>query len=52
MHFLPSDQWPYLAALSRLLLALAVGTFVGLEREQRGHMAGLRTFGLTCVLGC
>ena len=52
MHFLPADQWPYLAALSRLLLALAVGTLVGLEREQRGHMAGLRTFGLTCVLGC
>ena len=52
MHPLPSEQWAYLAALSRLLLALAVGTFVGLEREQRGHVAGLRTFGLTCVLGC
>lgn len=52
MHGLPSEQWAYLAALSRLLLALAVGTFVGLEREQRGHVAGLRTFGLTCVLGC
>lgn len=52
MQGLPSEQWAYLAALSRLLLALAVGTFVGLEREQRGHTAGLRTFGLTCVLGC
>ena len=48
----PHAQWPYLTALSRLMLAMGVGTFVGLEREQRGHPAGLRTFGLTAVLGC
>lgn len=48
----PHAQWPYLTALSRLMLAMGVGTFVGLEREQRGHPAGLRTFGLAAVLGC
>lgn len=52
MEVLPVKEWPYLMASSRVLLALAIGTFVGIEREQRGHPAGLRTFGLTAVLGC
>jgi uncharacterized membrane protein (DUF4010 family) len=33
-------------------LALAIGLFVGLERERRGKEAGLRTFGFTALLGC
>jgi uncharacterized membrane protein (DUF4010 family) len=37
--------------LARLVLALAVGLFVGLEREHRGKEAGLRTFGFTGLLG-
>ncbi|WP_163992964.1 MgtC/SapB family protein [Pyxidicoccus caerfyrddinensis] len=35
----------------RLMLALAVGLFVGLEREWRGKEAGLRTFGFASLLG-
>ncbi|MCE9670420.1 MgtC/SapB family protein [Myxococcus stipitatus] len=35
----------------RLTLALAVGLFVGLEREWRGKEAGLRTFGFASLLG-
>lgn len=40
-----------LPTTSRLLLALAVGPFVGLEREHRGKEAGLRTFGFAALLG-
>lgn len=40
-----------LPTMSRLLLALAVGPFVGLEREHRGKEAGLRTFGFAALLG-
>ncbi len=40
-----------LPTMSRLLLALAVGLFVGLEREHRGKEAGLRTFGFAALLG-
>ena len=47
-----THQWPYAEALGRLMLALGIGTFVGMEREQRGHPAGLRTFGLAGLLGC
>jgi len=35
----------------RLALALALGLFVGLERERRGKEAGLRTFGFAALLG-
>jgi hypothetical protein len=35
-------HWPFVATLLRLLLALAVGVFVGLEREHRAK-AGART---------
>jgi hypothetical protein len=44
-------RWPVLESLSRVALALAVGLFVGLEREWRGKEAGLRTFGFASLLG-
>jgi hypothetical protein len=44
-------HWPPLPTLTRLALALGVGLFVGLEREWRGHEAGLRTFGFAALLG-
>ena len=56
---MPIDQlmplpvhWPYLPAIERLSLALALGLFVGLERQWRRKEAGLRTFGLASLLGC
>lgn len=48
---LPQAQWPYLASLMRLSLALALGLLIGLERERRGKEAGLRTFGFIALLG-
>ncbi len=36
----------------RMLLALAVGAAVGLERERRGRPAGLRTFILVALGSC
>ncbi|CAN5864484.1 MgtC/SapB family protein [soil metagenome] len=44
-------HWPYLPVMERLLLALGLGLFVGLERERRGKEAGLRTFGFAGLLG-
>jgi uncharacterized membrane protein (DUF4010 family) len=49
---LQTAQWPYLPILERLLLAVALGVFVGLEREWRGKEAGIRTFGFVSLLGC
>jgi uncharacterized membrane protein (DUF4010 family) len=49
---LPSSEWPYLEAIQRLALALAIGSLVGLERQRRGKEAGLRTFAFACLLGC
>jgi uncharacterized membrane protein (DUF4010 family) len=43
--------WPYLPTLARLALALAIGLFVGIEREKRQKQAGLRTFAFVAVLG-
>jgi uncharacterized membrane protein (DUF4010 family) len=43
--------WPYLPTLVRLALALAIGLFVGIEREKRQKQAGLRTFAFVAVLG-
>jgi len=43
--------WPYLPTLARVVLALALGLFIGLERERRGKEAGLRTFAFASVLG-
>ena len=44
-------SWPYLPTLARLGLALAIGLFVGIERERRHKEAGLRTFAFAAVLG-
>jgi uncharacterized membrane protein (DUF4010 family) len=49
---LPSLDWPYLAALQRLALALALGLFIGLERQRRGKEAGLRTFAFSALIAC
>lgn len=43
--------WPPLYSLSRVMLAIALGLFVGLEREWRGKEAGLRTFAFVALLG-
>ncbi len=48
--FASSVSWPYLGTLLRLVLALGLGLFVGLERERRGKEAGVRTFALVSVL--
>ncbi len=47
----PTITWVPFASLARLLLALLIGLFVGLEREWRGKEAGLRTHGLASLLG-
>ncbi len=49
---MPDGPWPYLPTLVRLVLALALGLFVGLERERRGKEAGVRTFAFASLLGC
>ena len=41
-----SDQ---LDVVLRLLLAFALGSAIGFEREWRGHEAGLRTMGLVAI---
>jgi len=42
---------PYAPTLARLSLALAIGLFVGIERERRHKEAGLRTFAFAALLG-
>jgi len=49
---LPLTEWPYPLALERLALALAIGLFVGLERERRRKASGVRTFAFVTLLGC
>jgi uncharacterized membrane protein (DUF4010 family) len=49
---LPLAEWPYPVTLGRLGLALAIGLFVGLERERRRKASGVRTFGFVTLLGC
>lgn len=44
-------HWLYLPTLQRLALALAIGLFVGIERERRRKEAGLRTFAFAALLG-
>jgi uncharacterized membrane protein (DUF4010 family) len=46
-----APPWPYLPTLARLALALAIGLFVGIEREHRRKEAGLRTFAFAAILG-
>src|SRR4051794_34041576 len=43
--------YEHVPTLLRLGLALAIGLFVGLERERRGKEAGLRTFGFASLMG-
>ncbi len=45
-----AQSWSFVAVLSRLGLAVAVGLFVGLERELSGKV-GSRTFALAALLG-
>ena len=49
---LPLSEWPYPLTLERLGLALAIGLFVGLERERRRKASGVRTFAFVTLLGC
>jgi uncharacterized membrane protein (DUF4010 family) len=44
-------SWPYLPTAGRLALALAIGLFIGIERERRHKEAGLRTFAFSALLG-
>jgi uncharacterized membrane protein (DUF4010 family) len=44
-------SWPYGSTLVRLTLALAIGLFIGIERERRRKEAGLRTFAFAALLG-
>jgi len=41
-------EWFDLDLLSRLLAAAVLGLLLGLDRELRGHAAGMRTHGLIC----
>jgi uncharacterized membrane protein (DUF4010 family) len=43
--------WPYFPVLQRLALALALGLFIGMERERRGKEAGIRTFAFATLFG-
>ena len=43
--------WPFVMVLGRFGLAVAIGIFVGLERELNGKV-GSRTFALTALLSC
>src|SRR5438105_1941130 len=49
--FTEFPSWPYWPTLLRLALALAIGLFVGIERERRRKEAGLRTFAFAALLG-
>ncbi|HVY55963.1 MAG TPA: MgtC/SapB family protein, partial [Thermodesulfobacteriota bacterium] len=44
-------HWPIAEVLTRIALAVAVGVFVGLEREH-SQKTGVRTFALVSMLGC
>ena len=36
-------------AVFKLLLSMVLGAMVGLERRQKGQIAGMRTFALICM---
>ncbi|WP_066560059.1 MgtC/SapB family protein [Croceicoccus bisphenolivorans] len=42
------SHWFDLDLLSRLVVAAILGLLLGLDRELRGHAAGMRTHGLIC----
>ena len=41
-------HWIHVDLLMRLSVAAGLGLLLGLDRELRGHAAGLRTHGLVC----
>jgi uncharacterized membrane protein (DUF4010 family) len=43
--------WPFFPVLTRIGMAVAVGVFIGLEREHN-QKTGVRTFAMTALLGC
>jgi uncharacterized membrane protein (DUF4010 family) len=45
------QQWPFLPVMERMGMAVAIGIFVGLEREHSGKL-GTRSFALVALLGC
>jgi uncharacterized membrane protein (DUF4010 family) len=47
----PILHWPFLPVLSRIGLAVALGIFIGLEREH-SQKTGVRTFALTSLACC
>ena len=51
MDAFPPIPFPHLQVVFRIGLALAMGLFVGLEREWRHKEAGLRTFGFVSMSG-
>ena len=51
-HLQSLSHWPYIPMLTRVALAVALGLFVGMERERRGKEAGMRTFAFASLLGC
>ncbi len=53
MHISPAVPIHYLdtEVLTRLGVAALLGLLLGLDRELRGHPAGLRTHGLICFAG-
>lgn len=44
-------HWPFDVVLLRMVMAVAVGVLVGLEREHK-EKTGVRTFSMIAVLGC
>jgi uncharacterized membrane protein (DUF4010 family) len=46
-----ASSWPFVPILTRFGMALAIGIFIGLEREHSGKN-GVRTFALIALLGC
>lgn len=43
---------PWTTTLFRILLAIAIGTFIGVEREYKNRPAGMRTHVLVCLGAC
>lgn len=46
-----AERWPFLPVLTRIGMAVALGIFVGLEREH-SQKTGVRTFGLAALACC
>jgi uncharacterized membrane protein (DUF4010 family) len=44
-------HWPFVPVLTRLGMSVAMGVFIGLEREH-SQKTGVRTFALAALLGC